>query len=226
MSDSRDKALRPIRVIIVDDHQLVRAGWVSLLDAEPDIQVIGETGNGEGAIRLARERAPDVVLMDITMPGIGGIEACKVITETCPGTHVLILSMHGEPRFVQEAFRAGAMGYVLKDSPLDELPRSIRLVNQGQRFAGPEVAGILVDSLWGGDLTPAPASALQALTDRQREVLRLVAEGHNTLEIADLLSLSGKTVDAHRRNIMNTLDLHTVAALTRFAIREGLVSLE
>jgi len=216
----------PIRVFLVDDHGLVRAGWRSLLDAEHNITVIGEAGDGLTAVEAARRISPDVVLLDVAMPGMNGIDACREIVRTCPATRVVILSMHGEPRFVREAFRAGAMGYVLKDSQLEELPRSIRKVHDGQRYASPEVAGVLVDSLRTDGDAPPGATGLASLTPRQTEVLRLVAEGNNTLEVADLLAISGKTVDTHRRNVMAILGLFSVADLTRFAVREGLVSLD
>jgi DNA-binding NarL/FixJ family response regulator len=215
-----------IRVVLVDDHGLVRAGWKLLLERAEDIEVVGEAANGVQALERVGELAPDVVLMDIAMSVMNGIDACRAITEKHPGTSVVILSMHGEARFVREAFLAGAKGYILKDSELDELPRSIRMVYSGRRYASPEIAGVLVDHVTDPVQPPHPSEGRGVrLTPRQRQVLQLVAEGRNSLEIAYELGISGKTVDAHRRKIMDTLGLHSVADLTRYAIREGLTTL-
>jgi NarL family two-component system response regulator LiaR len=215
-----------IRVVLVDDHGLVRAGWKLLLERAEDIEVVGEAANGVQALERVGELAPDVVLMDIAMSVMNGIDACRAITEKHPGTSVVILSMHGEARFVREAFLAGAKGYILKDSELDELPRSIRMVYSGRRYASPEIAGVLVDHVTDPVQPPHPSEGRGVrLTPRQRQVLQLVAEGRNSLEIAYELGISGKTVDAHRRKIMDTLGLHSVADLTRYAIREGITTL-
>ncbi len=215
-----------IRVVLVDDHGLVRAGWKLLLERAEDIEVVGEAANGVQALERVGELAPDVVLMDIAMSVMNGIDACRAITEKHPGTSVVILSMHGEARFVREAFLAGAKGYILKDSELDELPRSIRMVYSGRRYASPEIAGVLVDHVTDPVQPPHPSEGRGVrLTPRQRQVLQLVAEGRNSLEISYELGISGKTVDAHRRKIMDTLGLHSVADLTRYAIREGITTL-
>lgn len=216
-----------INVLLVDDHGLVRAGWKSLLAGEPDIRVVGEASDGLTAIKLTESLTPDVVMMDIGMPGMNGIDACREIHKNQPEVRVIVLSMHGEKRFVAEAFRAGALGYVLKDSPLEELARSIRKVHSGLKYASPEIAGVLVDSLTGdgGSVDGVASYGETVLTPRQRQILQLLAEGQNSLEIADFLGISGKTVDAHRRNIMETLRIFTVAELTHYAIKEGITTL-
>jgi DNA-binding NarL/FixJ family response regulator len=215
-----------IRVVLVDDHSLVRAGWRLLLEQAEGIEVVGEAANGAEALERAGELAPDVVLMDIAMSVMNGIDACRRIAQDSPATKVVILSMHGEARFVREAFLAGASGYILKDSELEELARSIRMVASGRRYASPEIAGVLVDHVT--EPTPgahSPPRDGTRLSPRQRQVLQLVAEGKNSLEIAYELGISGKTVDAHRRKIMELLGLYSVAELTRYAIREGISTL-
>jgi DNA-binding NarL/FixJ family response regulator len=216
--------MRPIRVLVADDHTLVRAGIRALLQRIPGVEVVGEAGDGREALRLVGECKPDVVLMDILMPGLNGLEAMSRIVRESPGVRVLMLSMNSAQEFVLCAVRAGASGYLLKTAQIAELEQALDAVARGQTYLSPAVSGHLIDDYRrrqeGG---PGP---LGRLTPRQREVLQLVAEGHSSKAIAKLLRLSVKTVELHRSQLMDALDIHDVAGLTRFAIRTGLVSPE
>jgi DNA-binding NarL/FixJ family response regulator len=213
-----------IKIILADDHRITREGIRSLLNEQPDMRVVAETGTGRAAVELAADLAPDVVVMDVTMPELNGVEATRQIKAENPAVKVLVLSMHSERQFVSEMLSAGASGYLLKDCPSDELVRGIRTVAAGTMYLSPNVQGILLKS--------APASAAggresdwRSLSPREREVLQRVAEGKNTKEIALELHLSPKTVETHRRQVMSKLQLNSVAELTHFAIREGFTSL-
>jgi DNA-binding NarL/FixJ family response regulator len=212
-----------IRVLLADDHEIVRDGIRALLDDEPGIEVVGEARDGNEALRRVRETAPDVVVMDVTMPGMNGIDATREICAAQPETKVLFLSMHSENHYVTRVFDAGAAGYLLKECALNELVRAIRSVSSGQVYVSPAVAGAVVEAFRLG-MPERGTSALSALTAREREVLRLIADGLSTREIADRLQVSHKTVGTHRERIMHKLDLHSIAELTKFAIREGLTS--
>jgi len=210
-----------IRIMITDDHQVVREGFRSILEAEGDLEVVGETGDGRSAVALAAKVKPDVVVMDVSMPGLNGIEATRQIVAERPSTRVIGLSMHARQQYVSEMLRAGASGYLLKDSPSQELLTAIRTVAAGRTFLSPAVAGSLVESFV---VRPSaePSRAFALLSDREREVLQLIAEGMKVREIADLLHLSANTIHTHRRHIMEKLGIQSVAQLTKFAIREGL----
>jgi DNA-binding NarL/FixJ family response regulator len=216
-----------IRVLLADDHDLVRAGIRVLLDSAQGIQVIGEAGNGREALRLARELQPNVVLMDIAMPELNGLDATARIARLEPRCDVIILSMHAAESYVLEALKAGAAGYLLKNASADELARAIRTVARGERYLSPEVSKQVIDLALRGPL-PGIASGAQgglaALTPRQREVLQLVAEGKSTRDIADRLHVSHKTIEMYRAQIKERLDIHDTAGLVRYAIRVGLVS--
>jgi DNA-binding NarL/FixJ family response regulator len=213
-----------IKVLLVDDHTIVRHGLRALLEKEADMEVVSEAGNGREAMLLAGELLPDVVVMDIAMPDMNGIDAARRIMADHPKINILALSMLGDKRFVFEMFSAGVKGYLLKDCAADELVRAIRAVHHGEMYLCPQIAGIVVKDFI--TLTPeASPEASPALTSREREVLQLIAEGKNAKEIAFILSLSSKTVDTFRQNIMKKLSLNTVAELTKYAIREGLTSL-
>jgi DNA-binding NarL/FixJ family response regulator len=213
-----------IKVLLVDDHTIVRHGLRALLEKEADMEVVSEAGNGREAMLLAGELLPDVIVMDIAMPDMNGIDAARRIMADHPKINILALSMLGDKRFVFEMFSAGVKGYLLKDCAADELVRAIRAVHHGEMYLCPQIAGIVVKDFI--TLTPeASPEASPALTSREREVLQLIAEGKNAKEIAFILSLSSKTVDTFRQNIMKKLSLNTVAELTKYAIREGLTSL-
>lgn len=213
-----------IRVLLADDHQLFRQGLRSMLANDAGIKVIGEAENGRSAVQLARQLVPNVVIMDISMPDLNGIDATRRIKERCPGIQVLAVSAHADRRFVTGVLAAGAAGYLLKDSAFEELCRAVHTVAGKQVYLSPAVAGGVVEASLGR--APASgASGAAALTPRQREVLQLLAEGLNTKRIAARLHVSVKTVETHRAQIMERLNCHSVAELTKYAIREGITSL-
>jgi two-component system response regulator NreC len=210
-----------IKVLIVDDHAIVRHGLIRSIQQQEDMEVVGQAGDGRAAVELARKLTPNVVLMDVSMPYLNGIEATREILRECPGTRVVALSMHSAKRYVREMFRAGASGYLLKDCEFDELVQTIRLIAEGQTYISPSISRIVVENY----LHKAPEekdNAFAVLTQREREVLQLMAEGNSTKQIAMRLFISPKTVEAHRLRIMNKLDIDNVALLTKYAIQEGL----
>jgi len=213
-----------IRIIIADDHKIVRNGLRSLIEKELDIEVIAEADNGRNAIRIALELAPDVVIMDIAMPDLNGIEATRQIIAALPGTKVIALSMHADKRYVMEMLKAGASGYVLKDNAYEELASAIRTVLGNRTYLSPQVAEIII-----GDYVKlaqtANDSVFSLLSAREREVLQLLAEGKSTARIAESLYISVKTVETYRQHIMEKLNIRSIAELTKYAIREGLTSL-
>jgi DNA-binding NarL/FixJ family response regulator len=214
-----------IRVLVVDDHELVCDGLCAVLATEADLEIAGVAHDGEAAINAATASSPDVCLVDVTLPGLGGIEATSRILERVPATKVLALSVHPETRFVTEMLKAGASGYILKTASTEELVRGIRTVASGERYLSPAAAAVVIDDYLGQSAGPE-SSAFTALTGREREVLQFVAEGLTTQAIAHRLHLSPKTVDMHRSHIIRKLGIRSVAGLTRYAIREGLVPLE
>lgn len=214
--------MRPIRVLLADDHDLFRAGLRVLLADLGGFEVVAEAGDGRDALRLVGEHRPDVVLMDLMMPGLNGLEATARVTREFPGVRVLVLSMNAAEEFVLPAVRAGASGYVLKNVRPAELEQAIRAVARGETYLTPAVSGHLIDDY--RRRTADGADSLDKLTPRQREVLQLVAEGHSTKQIARRLSVSVKTVETYRSQLMSSLDIHDIAGLTRYAIRKGLVS--
>ena len=216
-----NREVSSIRVLLADDHKLVRAGIRSLLERLPGVEVVGEASNGREALELARLKSPSLVLMDIAMPVLGGIETLSRITKNFPRTRVIILSAYGTEDYVSRAFHAGAAGYMLKYAATFELEMAIRLVAQGKTYLSPAISRIIIKTYLErneGELGP-----LERLTDRQREILHLIAEGKNTKEIASSLEISVKTVESHRLQLMARLDIHDVAGLVRYAIRNGLV---
>jgi DNA-binding NarL/FixJ family response regulator len=209
-----------IRVLLADDHSLVRAGIRSLLGGMADVQVVGEAASGEQALELAARQQPDVVLMDIAMKGITGLEAAARMRETHPAVRVVILSMHSGEEYVLQALRAGAAGYLLKDAATGELELALRSVMRGESWLSPAVSRQVVE---GYVQRSGAEAAPDVLTARQREVLRLVAGGKSTKEIAFFLNLSVKTVETHRAQIMERLGIRDVPGLVRYALRTGLV---
>lgn len=214
-----------VRVVLADDHRIIREGLRSLLEKEPGMKVVGEADNGRTTVNLAERLRPDVIVMDLSMPGLNGMEATRQIVGRVPGVKVLVLSMHSDKRFVGGALNAGASGYLLKDCAFDELARAIGVVLAGQTYLSPGIAHTVVESyvrrMPAGDESTPPV-----LTARKREVLQLIAEGKSMKDIASALNVSVKTVETHRAQIMAKLDVRSVAELTKFAIREGLTSLE
>jgi DNA-binding NarL/FixJ family response regulator len=217
-----------MRILLADDHQIVREGLRSLLQQHDDMEVIAEARDGRGAVQLAHELRPDVVVMDVGMPGLNGIEATRQITSQEPHARIVALSMHSDRRFMGEMLKAGAKGYLLKDGAFEELATAIRSVVANKVYLSPRIANVVLDDYVHRDASgmSGDTSAFANLTPREREVLQLMSEGRATKEIAMDLHVSIKTVETHRRQIMEKLDIHSVAELTKYAIREGLTSLD
>ena len=214
-----------IGVLLVDDHAIIREGLRSLLEKQPDMEVLADTDEGRKAVELVRELTPDVVIMDVTMAGLNGIEATRLIAAEFPDVKVIALSIHSQRRFIADMLSAGAAGYILKECLFDELVQAIQAVAAGGRYLSPRIADVVVED-YVKRLSTTADSPLAALTGREREVLQLVAEGKSTKEIALELHVSTKTIEANRRQIMEKLDVHSVAELTKCAVREGLTTLE
>lgn len=216
-----------IRILLADDHRILREGLRSLLAQQSDVAVVGEASDGDAVIALARELRPDLVIMDVVMPGTDGIAATRQIRAECPETRVIALSMHSDRRFVSEMIRAGALGYLLKDSAFEELNQAVRAVMANRPYLSAVITGTLVeDFVRQTSAAERPAvSPLHMLTTREQEVLRLLADGKRVKEIAHLLNISAKTVESHRQNIMDKLEIHSTIELTRYALREGLTSI-
>ena len=212
-----------IRILLVDDHEVFLDGLRALLDRQPDMEVVGDAKGGRRAVRLARQTIPQVVVMDASMPGMNGFEATRQIVAEVPDVKVLCLSMHSEERFVLAMLDAGASGYVLKECALEELVRAVRSVAANQVYLSPGIAGIVVEAARASQPQPR-TSAFSLLTAREREVLQLIAEGQATKKIAAQLYLSVKTIGTHREHLMDKLKIHSVAGLTKYAIRQGLTS--
>lgn len=210
-----------IRVLLADDHAVLRAGIRALLDMQPDIEVIGEAGDGQQAVERVRELEPDIILMDIGMPGLDGLAATRQIKENHPRTRILILTQHENKEYVLPSLKIGASGYVLKRAEGDELLTAIRAVHAGGTFLDPTVAGVLADD--ARRKPGSPADPFDALTEREREVLILLAQGKTYQQIAETLYISPKTVDFHRTNLMRKLKLDNRTELTRYALQRGLI---
>jgi two-component system response regulator NreC len=212
-----------IHVLIVDDHTILRAGLRMLLNAHPDIEVVGEASDGNQAVASAQRLAPDVILMDIAMPECNGIEATRQIKRLMPETRVLVLTMHENEEYLFQVLRAGASGYILKEAADTELVTAIRVVFSGRFYLSPSAQSIMVGDYLQRVRTGEERDSYSALTEREREILKLVAEGYTNNQIAERLTISPKTVDTHRTHIMDKLNLHSRAELVKYAIRRGLL---
>ena len=212
------------KILLADDHGIIRQGLRSLLSKQSDMEVVAEAEDGRKAINLVREFKPDIVIMDITMPNLNGVEATRQIKTEFAEIKVIALSIHSNRRFVADMLKVGASAYILKDCLFDELVQAIRVVTGGGTYLSPTITGVVVDDYI--NLTKGVDSQPMVLNDREREVLQLLAEGKSTKEIALELHVSVKTIEANRRHIMEKLDIHSVAELTKYAVREGLTSLE
>ena len=214
-----------IRILIADDHNIVRDGLKALVEKEPNLEVVGEAENGLKAIQMVREHRPDVVIMDVAMPDLNGIEATRQLTAGKSDIKIIALSMHSDRRFVIEMLRAGAMGFVLKHSAFEELVLAIKHVHQGRTFLSASIVDVVVSD-YVKNLAGTDSPAYNQLTNRERQVLKLLAEGNTTKEIGYILGVSVKTVETHRLNIRDRLGIESLAELTKFAIREGITTLD
>jgi len=210
--------MKRIRILLADDHAVVRQGFKMILAAEPDMEIVGEAGNGREAVELAEQLRPDIVVMDVAMPELNGIEATRRLASSVPHARVVALSMHKDSVYVREILRAGARGYLLKDSVAADLVSAIRAVASGEGYLSPAVSNAVLD-----DYRRHVTNPIDLLTSREREVLQMLAEGKTNKEIAAVLNLSVYTVDAHRGRIMEKLNVHSINELVRFAVRNGLI---
>jgi DNA-binding NarL/FixJ family response regulator len=210
--------MKRIRILLADDHAVVRQGFKMILDAQADMEIVGEAANGRQAVDLAEQLRPDVVVMDVSMPELNGIEATRRLATSVPRARVVALSMHKDSVYVREILRAGARGYLLKDSGAADLVAAIRAVASGESYLSPAVSNAVLD-----DYRKHATNPIDLLTSREREVLQLLAEGKTNKEIAGVLNLSVYTVEAHRGRIMEKLNLHSIGELVLFAVRNGLI---
>ena len=217
--------IKPIRVILADDHTLVRAGIRSLLEKLPDVEVVGEADDGREVLSLVKQHRPDVVLMDITMPGLNGLEAAARMAKEFPEVRVIMLSMHNNEEYYWRALKAGAAGYLLKKAATTELATALQQVVQGEIYLSQEISKRLAKKFPVQGIADRK-SPLEQLTGRQREILQLIAEGKNTKAIAELLKVSPKTIEYHRMKLMDCLNVHDIPGLVRFAMRVGLIPQE
>ncbi len=211
------------RILIADDHTLLRAGLKALLEQDPSIEVVGEADNGRDAIRAVGQLSPTLVLMDLTMPGMNGIDAVTEIKRRYPEVRVLVMTLHKAEDYIHASLKAGADGYILKDATQEEFRVAIRSVSMGKTYLSMDVSDKVVSGYLGGGKPSASSSVYDTLTHREREVLKLVAEGRSNKYIAEFLNLSVKTVEKHRSNLMSKLDVHNASGLTAYAIERGLV---
>jgi len=216
--------MNKVRILLADDHTILRDGIRSLLEDEPDMVVIGEAEDGRSAVKLACQLKPDVVLMDIAMPLLNGLEATRQIKHDCPQVKVLILTMHENEEYIRQVLASGAMGYILKDAAARELLDAIRAVQHGEAVLSPAITRLVIENYlrWGDLQSENPSNGL---SPREREVLQLIAEGYSNKEIAEILCISIKTVQAHRMNLMSKLDLHDRADLIKYAIQRKIIDI-
>jgi DNA-binding NarL/FixJ family response regulator len=211
-------------IVLAEDHTILREGLKSLLSSQPDLKIVGEAGDGLEAIRCVRDHSPDMILLDLSMPRMTGLDAIKEIKRVSEDTKIVVLTVHSTEEYILATLQAGADGYVLKDAHSTELMTAIRHVLDGRRYLSPSISGTIIDGLLQGKKASSIRSAWETLTQREREILKLIAEGHKNKDIADLLCISLKTVEKHRANLMEKLDLHNVAALTALAAEKGLIN--
>lgn len=214
-----------IKILLADDHKIVRDGLRALIEKQSGMEVIAEAGDGRSTVQLVQELLPNVVIMDIAMPDMNGIEATRQITATAPNVKIVALSMHSDKRFVAEMLKAGASGYLLKDCAFEELDNAIRAVIANRTYLSPKIADIIIKD-YTRLFPKTEFSVFSILTLREREVLQLLAEGKKTKGISSSLNISAKTVETYRKQLMDKLDIHSIAELTKYAIREGLTSLD
>ena len=213
-----------VRILLADDHTILRDGIRALLEDEPDMLVVGEAEDGRTAVRLACQLKPDLVLMDIAMPLLNGLEATRLITQDCPQVKVLILTMHENEEYIRQVLASGAMGYILKDAAAHELLEAIHAIRRGEPVLSPAITRLVIENyLRWGDLQQDDST--DRLSPREREVLQLIAEGYSSKQIAEILSISIKTVQAHRTNLMSKLDLHDRADLIKYAIQRKIIDI-
>jgi DNA-binding NarL/FixJ family response regulator len=217
--------MKKIRILLVDDHKILRDGICSLLKEYPDMEVVGEAADGNNAFNLVKELSPDMVIMDISMPELNGIEATRKILADYPHIKIMALSMHYDKHFVSEIFKAGASGYLLKDCAFDEMAHAIRMIIDNKTYINSQIASLVVESLMSDTPSSHNKHAFSLLTEREKEVLQLIAEGKSTKQIASHLNVSTKTIESHRRQVMGKLNIRNVADLTKYAIREGLIAI-
>jgi DNA-binding NarL/FixJ family response regulator len=222
---SGDMDAMKIRILLADDHKIVRDGLRALIEREPDMEVIAESDEGRKAIQLVRELSPDVAILDIGMPGLNGVDATRQIIGEGTNVKVIALSMHSDKRFVLQMLKAGASGYLLKECAFEELSRAVHAVMGNRTYLSPEITGLVVDD-YVRYVSSADSSLFSLLTGREREVLQLIVEGRTTKEIAASLHVSVKTIETHRQQIMNKLNVTNIPELVKYAIREGLTSVE
>jgi DNA-binding NarL/FixJ family response regulator len=223
-----DTQERPMKksftVVIAEDHTILREGLRALLSSQPDLNVVGEAADGIEAVRCIQKSTPDVILLDLSMPKMTGLDAIKEIKRISAETKIIVLTVHSSEEYILATLQAGADGYVLKEAHGTELMTAIRHVLDGRRYLSPSISGTIIDGLLQGKKASAIRSAWATLTQRERQILKLVAEGHKNKDIADLLCISLKTVEKHRANLMEKLGLHNVAALTALAAEKGLIN--
>jgi DNA-binding NarL/FixJ family response regulator len=214
-----------IKIVLVDDHKIMREGIRAMLETENSLEVVSEAENGREALEIALDIKPDIIIMDINMPDMNGTEATRQIRKSCPETRIIALSMHSDRFIVTDMLQAGASGYLLKDCSGQDIITAIRTVHAGKNFLSPEITGVVIEDYIQKSSKENPKSPAQ-LTTKEREVLQLIAEGNTSKEISSHLNIATKTVDSHRINIMNKLDIHNIAELTKFAIRYGITDLD
>ena len=215
----------PVKILLVEDHTLVRSGIRSLLNTSAAVEVVGDVGDGRQAIAACRDLQPDVVLTDVEMASLNGIETARQIHAAMPDIKIIMLSMHSDPQYVFESLKAGASGYVLKDAAFTELLAAIEAVMAGRRYLSPPLADLVMEDYVRRANGGAGGTELDKLSAREREILQLVAEGRSSAQVAEMIHISVRTVDTHRYNVMQKLNIHSIAGLTKFAIAHGLTSL-